>query len=163
HVIPGRQLHGGLQRKRHDTPSASARAHKPLRQPGRRGLTANSLLHPATREPAASATRLAAGSAAACPGGPVTASSPARAGEFKPLHEINPLRTNWIDDKASLAGKEVLDVGCGGGILSEAMAQRGANVTGIDMGEAPLAVARLHQLESGVQVDYQQCTAEEMD
>lgn len=85
-----------------------------------------------------------------------------RESEFKPLHEINPLRTNWIDDKASLAGKEVLDVGCGGGILSEAMAQRGANVTGIDMGEAPLAVARLHQLESGVQVDYQQCTAEEM-
>ena len=82
--------------------------------------------------------------------------------EFKPLHEINPLRTNWIDDKASLAGKEVLDVGCGGGILSEAMAQRGATVTGIDMGEAPLAVARLHQLESGVEVDYQQCTAEEM-
>src|SRR5690606_8231789 len=85
-----------------------------------------------------------------------------RESEFKPLHEINPLRTNWIDDKASLAGKEVLDVGCGGGILTEAMAQRGANVTGIDMGEAPLAVARLHQLESGVQVDYQQCTAEEM-
>ena len=85
-----------------------------------------------------------------------------RESEFKPLHEINPLRTNWIDDKASLAGKEVLDVGCGGGILSEAMAQRGATVTGIDMGEAPLAVARLHQLESGVEVDYQQCTAEEM-
>ena len=85
-----------------------------------------------------------------------------RESEFKPLHEINPLRTNWIDDKASLAGKEVLDVGCGGGILAEAMAQRGATVTGIDMGEAPLAVARLHQLESGVEVDYQQCTAEEM-
>src|SRR5690554_3566733 len=83
-----------------------------------------------------------------------------RESEFKPLHEINPLRTNWIDDKASLAGKEVLDVGCGGGILSEAMAQRGANVTGIDMGEAPLAVARLHQLESGVQVDYQQRSEE---
>ena len=85
-----------------------------------------------------------------------------RESEFKPLHEINPLRTNWIDDKASLAGKDVLDVGCGGGILAEAMAQRGATVTGIDMGEAPLAVARLHQLESGVEVDYQQCTAEEM-
>lgn len=85
-----------------------------------------------------------------------------RESEFKPLHEINPLRTNWIDDKAALAGKEVLDVGCGGGILAEAMAQRGARVTGIDMGEAPLAVARLHQLESGVEVDYQQSTAEEM-
>ena len=85
-----------------------------------------------------------------------------RESEFKPLHEINPLRTNWIDDKASLAGKDVLDVGCGGGILAEAMAQRGATGTGSDMGEAPLAVARLHQLESGVEVDYQQCTAEEM-
>lgn len=85
-----------------------------------------------------------------------------RESEFKPLHEINPLRTNWIDEKSALAGKVVLDVGCGGGILTEAMAQRGAQVTGIDMGEAPLAVARLHQLESGVEVDYQQCTAEDM-
>ncbi|HCB42110.1 MAG TPA: bifunctional 3-demethylubiquinol 3-O-methyltransferase/2-polyprenyl-6-hydroxyphenol methylase, partial [Pseudomonas sp.] len=84
-----------------------------------------------------------------------------RNSEFKPLHEINPLRTNWIDERASLAGKKVLDVGCGGGILAEAMAQRGAQVTGIDMGEAPLAVARLHQLESGVSVDYEQSTAEE--
>lgn len=84
-----------------------------------------------------------------------------RNSEFKPLHEINPLRTNWIDERAALAGKEVLDVGCGGGILAEAMAQRGAKVTGIDMGEAPLSVARLHQLESGVMVDYQQSTAEE--
>mgnify|MGYP003634862024 FL=1 len=84
-----------------------------------------------------------------------------RNSEFKPLHEINPLRTNWIDERAPLAGKEVLDVGCGGGILAEAMAQRGATVTGIDMGEAPLSVARLHQLESGVAVDYQQSTAEE--
>src|SRR5690606_41221074 len=82
-----------------------------------------------------------------------------RESEFKPLHEINLLRTNWIDDKASLAGKDVVDVGCGGGILGEAMAQRGASVTGIDMGEAPLAVAGLHQLESGAQVDYQQRTA----
>ena len=82
--------------------------------------------------------------------------------EFKPLHDINPLRVNWIDERVSLAGKKVLDVGCGGGILSEAMAQRGANVTGIDMGEAPLAVARLHQLESGVAVDYRQITAEQM-
>jgi 2-polyprenyl-6-hydroxyphenyl methylase/3-demethylubiquinone-9 3-methyltransferase len=80
--------------------------------------------------------------------------------EFKPLHEINPLRVNWIDERAQLAGKRVLDVGCGGGILSEAMALRGATVTGIDMGEAPLAVARLHQLESGVEVTYRQITAE---
>jgi len=85
-----------------------------------------------------------------------------RNSEFKPLHEINPLRTNWIDERASLAGKKVLDVGCGGGILAEAMAQRGAQVTGIDMGEAPLAVARLHQLESGVEVEYRQITAEAM-
>jgi len=80
--------------------------------------------------------------------------------EFKPLHEINPLRVNWIDARAALAGKTVLDVGCGGGLLCEAMAQRGATVTGIDMGEAPLAVARLHQLESGVSVNYRQITAE---
>lgn len=83
-----------------------------------------------------------------------------RNSEFKPLHEINPLRTNWIDQRAPLAGKEVLDIGCGGGILAEAMALRGARVTGIDMGEAPLAVARLHQLESGVDVEYEQSTAE---
>ena len=80
--------------------------------------------------------------------------------EFKPLHQINPLRLDYIDRRAALAGKTVLDVGCGGGILSEAMAQRGAQVTGIDMGEAPLAVARLHQHETGVEVDYQQTTAE---
>jgi 2-polyprenyl-6-hydroxyphenyl methylase/3-demethylubiquinone-9 3-methyltransferase len=83
-----------------------------------------------------------------------------RESEFKPLHDINPLRVNWIDERVSLAGKKVLDVGCGGGILSEAMAQRGATVTGIDMGEAPLAVAQLHQLESGVEVEYRQITAE---
>ena len=83
-----------------------------------------------------------------------------RESEFKPLHEINPLRVNWIDERVGLAGKRVLDVGCGGGILSESMALRGATVTAIDMGEAPLAVARLHQLESGVQVDYRQSTAE---
>lgn len=80
--------------------------------------------------------------------------------EFKPLHQINPLRLDYIDRRARLMGKQVLDVGCGGGILSESMAQRGARVTGIDMGEAPLAVARLHQLESGVEVDYQRTTAE---
>ncbi len=83
-----------------------------------------------------------------------------RESEFKPLHDINPLRVNWINERAPLAGKSVLDVGCGGGILSEAMAQRGAQVTGIDMGEAPLAVARLHQLETGADVTYRQITAE---
>lgn len=81
-------------------------------------------------------------------------------GEFKPLHEINPLRLEYIDRRVGLKGKRVVDVGCGGGILSESMAQRGAEVTGIDMGEAPLSVARLHQHESGVEVDYQQITAE---
>jgi len=80
--------------------------------------------------------------------------------EFKPLHQINPLRLDYIDRRAGLQGKQVLDVGCGGGILSESMAQRGARVTGIDMGEAPLAVARLHQHESGVEVSYIQSTAE---
>ena len=82
--------------------------------------------------------------------------------EFKPLHEINPLRLDYIDQRAKLNGKRVLDVGCGGGILAESMAQRGAEVTGIDMAEAPLAVARLHQLESGVNVDYRQSTAENL-
>ncbi len=81
-------------------------------------------------------------------------------GEFKPLHEINPLRANFIDQRSPVAEKELLDVGCGGGILCEAMAQRGAKVNGIDMGEAPLSVAKLHQLESGVDVNYQQTTAE---
>ncbi|MFD2189940.1 bifunctional 2-polyprenyl-6-hydroxyphenol methylase/3-demethylubiquinol 3-O-methyltransferase UbiG [Pistricoccus aurantiacus] len=85
-----------------------------------------------------------------------------RDSEFKPLHDINPLRVNFIDGHAGLAGKSVIDVGCGGGILAEAMAHRGARVTGIDMGEAPLSVARLHQLESGIQVDYRQASAEEM-
>jgi 2-polyprenyl-6-hydroxyphenyl methylase/3-demethylubiquinone-9 3-methyltransferase len=84
-----------------------------------------------------------------------------RNSEFKPLHDINPLRANWIDKLAPVAEQKVLDVGCGGGILCEALAQRGASVTGIDMGEAPLAVGKLHQLESGVQVDYQKSTAED--
>lgn len=75
--------------------------------------------------------------------------------EFKPLHEINPLRTNYIEEHAPLAGKKVLDVGCGGGILSEGMALRGAQVTGLDLGQANLDTANLHALESGVQVDYQ--------
>ncbi|MGY0219341.1 bifunctional 2-polyprenyl-6-hydroxyphenol methylase/3-demethylubiquinol 3-O-methyltransferase UbiG [Endozoicomonadaceae bacterium StTr2] len=82
--------------------------------------------------------------------------------EFKPLHAINPLRLNYIDERAGLAGKKVLDVGCGGGILSESMARRGAEVTGIDMGEAPLNVARLHSLESGVEVNYRRITAEQL-
>jgi 2-polyprenyl-6-hydroxyphenyl methylase/3-demethylubiquinone-9 3-methyltransferase len=82
------------------------------------------------------------------------------ASEFRPLHEINPLRLDWIDTRVKLAGKNVLDVGCGGGILSESMATRGAQVTGIDLGEAPLAVARLHLKESGRQVDYRRVAAE---
>lgn len=82
--------------------------------------------------------------------------------EFKPLHDINPLRLNYIDTRAPLAGKKVLDVGCGGGILAESMAMRGAQVTGIDLGEAPLSVAKLHLLESNIQVDYQHISAEAM-
>lgn len=83
-------------------------------------------------------------------------------GEFKPLHEINPLRLHYIDERVQLNGKRVLDVGCGGGILSESMAKRGAEVTAIDMGKAPLSVARLHALESNVEIDYQQITVEEL-
>jgi 2-polyprenyl-6-hydroxyphenyl methylase/3-demethylubiquinone-9 3-methyltransferase len=85
-----------------------------------------------------------------------------RSSEFKPLHDINPLRANYIDQYSPVAGKRLVDVGCGGGILAEAMAQRGAIVTGIDMGAAPLSVAKLHQLESGVAVDYRQSTAEQL-
>ena len=84
-----------------------------------------------------------------------------RNSEFKPLHDINPLRANWIDSLAPVAEQSILDVGCGGGILCEALAQRGAMVTGIDMGEAPLAVGNLHKLESGVEVNYQKSTAED--
>jgi len=80
--------------------------------------------------------------------------------EFRPLHEINPLRLDYVDQRASLAGKRVLDVGCGGGILAEGMASRGAQVTGIDLGEANIEVARLHLLESGLDVDYR-CVAVE--
>ena len=84
-----------------------------------------------------------------------------RNSEFKPLHDINPLRVGFIDRIAHLAEKNVVDIGCGGGILSESMAIRGAEVTGIDMGEAPLKVAKLHGFESGVKVNYQRITAEE--
>mgnify|MGYP000964723642 FL=1 len=80
--------------------------------------------------------------------------------EFRPLHEINPLRLDYVDKIAGLAGKEVLDVGCGGGILAESMAIRGAQVTGIDLGEMPLKVAELHTLESGVEVKYRRVAAE---
>lgn len=83
-------------------------------------------------------------------------------GEFKPLHAINPLRLDFIATYANgLFDKHIVDVGCGGGILAESMAQSGAKVTGIDMGEAPLQVARLHGLESGIEVSYQQTTAED--
>ncbi|QEL65669.1 3-demethylubiquinone-9 3-methyltransferase [Oryzomicrobium terrae] len=80
--------------------------------------------------------------------------------EFKPLHDINPLRLDWIERNAGLAGKKVLDVGCGGGLLSEGMAARGADVTGIDLSEKALGVARLHLLESGKHVDYRLIAAE---
>ncbi len=85
-----------------------------------------------------------------------------RNSEFKPLHDINPLRANYIDERSPVAGTQLVDVGCGGGILAESMAQRGASVTGIDMGEGPLSVARLHQLESGVEVEYLHSTAEDL-
>ena len=84
-----------------------------------------------------------------------------RQGDFKALHDINVLRLDYINQRAPLAGKKVLDAGCGGGILSEAMAELGALVTGIDMGEAALGVARLHLRKSSLQVDYQQATAEQ--
>ncbi|MCD8548131.1 MAG: bifunctional 2-polyprenyl-6-hydroxyphenol methylase/3-demethylubiquinol 3-O-methyltransferase UbiG [Aeromonadaceae bacterium] len=84
-------------------------------------------------------------------------------GEFKPLHQLNPLRLDWISDHCEgLFGKQVLDVGCGGGILAEAMALRGGQVLGLDMGREPLQVARLHALETGVELSYQQGTAEEL-
>ena len=82
--------------------------------------------------------------------------------EFKPLHEINPLRVEWIDGHAGLAGKKVLDIGCGGGLLSEALAKEGAQVTAIDLAPELVKVARLHGLESGVQVDYRVQAAEDL-
>ncbi|HSF48979.1 MAG TPA: bifunctional 2-polyprenyl-6-hydroxyphenol methylase/3-demethylubiquinol 3-O-methyltransferase UbiG [Burkholderiales bacterium] len=83
-------------------------------------------------------------------------------GEFKPLHQINPLRLDYIDERAGLVGKTVVDVGCGGGILAEAMAVRGARVTGIDLAEKPLKIAKLHLLESGLEVDYRLISAEQL-
>jgi 2-polyprenyl-6-hydroxyphenyl methylase/3-demethylubiquinone-9 3-methyltransferase len=82
-------------------------------------------------------------------------------GEFKALHDINALRLNYINDRMPLGGKAVLDAGCGGGILSEAMAALGAEVTGIDMSEAALGAARMHLRKTGLDVDYQQATAEQ--
>jgi len=82
--------------------------------------------------------------------------------EYKPLHDINPLRLDYIDQRAGLAGKKVIDVGCGGGILAESMAMRGAEVTGIDMAAAALSVAKLHALEAGVKLEYRQVTAEQL-
>jgi len=82
--------------------------------------------------------------------------------EFRPLHEINPLRLEWINARAPLAGKNVIDIGCGGGILSESMARKGAKVTGIDLSEKALKVADLHSLESGVAVRYKLIAAEDM-
>ena len=82
--------------------------------------------------------------------------------EFKPLHDINPLRLDWIDRSVGVAGKKVLDVGCGGGILAETMATRGAVVTGIDLSDKALSVAKLHLLETGQKVDYRKISAEEL-
>ncbi len=85
-----------------------------------------------------------------------------RDSEFKPLHDMNPLRLDYIERFTPLNGKRILDVGCGGGILSEGMAHAGGTVTGIDMGEAPLSVAHLHLLESGLDIEYQQIPVEEL-
>ena len=82
--------------------------------------------------------------------------------EFRPLHEINPLRLGFINDRVGLKGKTVLDIGCGGGILTEAMAAAGAQVTGIDLGDAPLAVAKLHLKESNRHVEYRKIAAEDL-
>ncbi len=82
--------------------------------------------------------------------------------EFKPLHNINPLRLDFIDKHANLTGKKVLDIGCGGGILSESMAKRGAKVKGIDLGEAPLTVAKIHAKEVNLEIEYQAIAAEDI-
>ena len=85
-----------------------------------------------------------------------------RQGDFKPLHDINPLRANWVDRETPVAGKSLLDIGCGGGIFSESMTIRGAKVAGIDMGTAPISVAKMHAIEMNLTIDYSQCTAEEL-
>lgn len=82
-------------------------------------------------------------------------------GEFRPLHDLNPVRLHFIQQHADIVGKQVLDIGCGGGILSESMARAGAKVTGIDAANKALTVARLHAMESGIEIDYQNITAEE--
>lgn len=82
-------------------------------------------------------------------------------GESKPLHEINPLRLGFIETRCKLADKQVIDIGCGGGILTEALAKSGAHTTGIDMGELPLNIAKLHALEADLSINYQQITAEQ--
>ena len=82
--------------------------------------------------------------------------------EFRPLHEINPLRLEWINARAALAGKNVVDIGCGGGILAESMARKGAKVTGIDLSDKALKVADLHSLESGIEVRYEKIAAEDL-
>ena len=82
--------------------------------------------------------------------------------EFRPLHEINPLRLEWINNRTTLSGKNVIDIGCGGGILAESMAKKGAKVTGIDLSEKALKVADLHGLESGINVRYKKIAAEQM-
>lgn len=82
--------------------------------------------------------------------------------EFKPLHEINPIRVNYISRITNIAEKKILDIGCGGGILAEALAHHGAQVTAIDMAHASLSVAKLHQLDSKLKIDYRQISAEEL-
>ena len=83
--------------------------------------------------------------------------------EFRPLHQINPLRLDWIDQFAAISGKNVVDVGCGGGILAESMARRGANVLGVDLADKPLKVAQLHAMEGGVaNLDYRSISAEDL-
>jgi 2-polyprenyl-6-hydroxyphenyl methylase / 3-demethylubiquinone-9 3-methyltransferase len=82
--------------------------------------------------------------------------------EFRPLHEINPLRLEWINQRIPLSGKRVIDIGCGGGILAEAMAKKGAEVTGIDLSDKALKIADLHGLESGIKVRYEKISAEDM-
>ncbi|MFT5114469.1 MAG: 2-polyprenyl-6-hydroxyphenyl methylase/3-demethylubiquinone-9 3-methyltransferase [Parasphingorhabdus sp.] len=82
--------------------------------------------------------------------------------EFKPLHDMNPVRLDYINDRANLQASNAVDIGCGGGILSEAMCRAGAAVTGVDMGTTPLMIARLHAQDNNLDINYRQCTAEEL-